>query len=277
MSRRYCTFAVVLFLFSFVYGSAQQPAQTQPAPENKGTAPATITREQADAILNELRLIRRLLETNGRPTTAAAPRPTPRPQAARLPVASGWHAIGRDDAPLTLVEFMDYQCPYCRRFHTDSFAELKKQYIDTGKLRFVVRDLPLAFHPNALPAAEAVRCAGEQGKFWEMREALMLNSNDLSPDSISRYAKDTGVDADRLRGCVQREKYKAEIQKDASAAAAASLSGTPSFVLARTAPEELNGEVIIGAVPFAVFDAAIKRLLATPAALTPSAEIGGKK
>ena len=71
--------------------------------------------------------------------------------------------LGREDAPLTLIEFTDYECPFCGRFHADAFVDLKKNYIDTGKVRFVSRDLPLSFHSNALGAAEGARCAGEQG------------------------------------------------------------------------------------------------------------------
>jgi len=77
-----------------------------------------------------------------------------------MKVGDGWYAIGRDDAPVTLVEFSDYQCPFCRKFQTDGFVQLKKNYIDTGKVRFVSRDLPLDFHDNAPRAAEAARCAG---------------------------------------------------------------------------------------------------------------------
>src|SRR5512146_1268003 len=149
----------ISMLCGFVLLATPSWAQRARAPQPQ-TPPATITREQADAILNELRQIRRLLEVNGRPAASPRPAQPPAPRNIRMAVTAGWQVMGRADAPVTLVEFMDYQCPYCRRFHTDTFAELKKQYIDTGKLRFVSRDLPLSFHANALTAAQAVRCAG---------------------------------------------------------------------------------------------------------------------
>ena len=91
----------------------------------------------------------------------------------RLKLDDKEYSLGRADAPLTIVEFTDYQCPYCRQFQAQTFAQLKKNYIDTGKLRFIVRDLPLEFHSAARPAAEAAHCAAEQGKFWEMHHALL--------------------------------------------------------------------------------------------------------
>jgi protein-disulfide isomerase len=94
------------------------------------------------------------------------------PQFAHLRLDAREYSLGRSDAPLTLLEFTDYQCPYCRKFQAETWPLLKKNYIDTGKLRFIVRDLPLSFHSSARPAAEAAHCAAEQGKFWEMHHAM---------------------------------------------------------------------------------------------------------
>jgi protein-disulfide isomerase len=90
----------------------------------------------------------------------------PRPDEVRLALQPDELALGRAGAPLTMVEFTDYQCPYCRRFQAEVWPQLKREYIDTGKLRYIARDLPLQFHASAAPAAEAAHCAGEQGKFW---------------------------------------------------------------------------------------------------------------
>src|SRR5262249_24712376 len=136
-----------------------------PARAQERSAP--LTRGLADAILNELRQIRRLLE---RPTQQASPVTAP----AASPVehvkvgTAGSYSLGSSDAALTLVEFTDYQCPFCKQFHDTTFQQLKTNYIDTGRLRFVHRDLPLDFHEHALKAAQAARCAGEQDKFWPM-------------------------------------------------------------------------------------------------------------
>src|SRR5262249_6919584 len=140
--------------------------------------PGAINKEQADAIISELKQIKQLLERQqGQLARLTAPQPadTP-PQRGQMSVAEGWYAVGRADAPVTIVEFADYQCPFCKRFHMNTYSELKKNYIDTGKVRFVSRDLPLEFHPYALKAAEAARYAGDQGKYWELRDALYSTS-----------------------------------------------------------------------------------------------------
>ena len=179
-----------------------------------------------------------------------------------MSVGQGWYALGQENAPVTMVEFADYQCPFCRRFETESFAQLKKDYIDTGKVRFVSRDLPLEFHPNAPAAANAARCAGEQHKFWEMHDAIMMDSaNDLGPDAILKYAQKVNLDIPSFKTCLDQKKYVAEIKKDTADAGQLGISGTPSFVIGRTAKDQINGVRIVGGVPYAVFDSTIKDML----------------
>jgi len=229
--------------------------------------PEGMTHDQADAILSELKAIHQLLSTQGA-SRAAAPAPTTAPTIAQAPasdkvqmkLASGWHWMGRDDAPITLVEFTDYQCPFCRKYHTETFAQLKKNYIDTGKVRFVSRDLPLSFHSNAEKAAEAAWCAGEQNKYWELRDT-MINSSDLSPDSIAKYAQNDGLNVDSLKSCLQSDKYKSEVQKDIADAGIVGISATPSFVIGKTGKDTLDGERVVGAVPASVFESDIQKLL----------------
>jgi protein-disulfide isomerase len=232
-----------------------------------------ITRDQADAILNELKAIHQLLIAQG-PMQVAAPAPVPAPPVvARAPandndndkvqmkIASGWHWMGRDDAPVTMVEFTDYQCPFCRRYHTETFVQLKKNYIDTGKVRFVSRDLPLGFHANAEKAAEAAWCAGEQNKYWELRDAMIDNSSDLSPDAIVKYAQANGLDMASFKACAQSRKYKAEIEKDMADAGAVGISATPSFVIGRITRDALDGDRVVGAVPQSVFETEIQKFM----------------
>src|SRR5262249_17984609 len=117
-------------------------------------------------------------------------------------------ALGQADAPVTLVEFSDYQCPYCRMFFSDTFPTLRREYIDTGKVRYVFRDYPLAqMHPQARKAAEAAHCAGEQGKYWEMHDLLFQNQQALALPQLSEYARNLGLDGASFDACLQSEKY----------------------------------------------------------------------
>jgi protein-disulfide isomerase len=248
---------------------AQQSAPAKPAETPKSVKaesvtinmPEGMTKDQADAILNELKAIHQLLLTQQTTRAASAPAAAPSDKV-KMSVGAGWYAMGREDAPVTVVEFTDYQCPFCRRFEADSFAQLKKEYIDTGKVRFVSRDLPLEFHPNAPAAAVAARCAGEQHKFWEMRDAMMLDTaTDLGPDSILKYGQKTNLDMAAFSACLKDKKYASAIQKDTADAGILGISGTPSFIIGKTAKDEIAGVRIVGAVPYTVFDSTIKDLL----------------
>lgn len=242
-----------------------------------------ITKEQADAMVSELKQIRQLLEKQQTQLAQAmAPRPIAPPappEKVQVNVGNGWNSIGRADAPITLVEFGDYQCPFCKKFHTDAYVELKKNYIDTGKVRFVSRDLPLDFHPFALKAAEAARCAGDQGKYWELRDALYANAAPPNDDAINKAVESLALDAKGFQSCLDSNKYKADVQKDASDAANLQISGTPTFILAKSAKDKLDGFRIVGAQPFASFDAAIQQMLKTILSVpnaAPSQDLNGK-
>jgi protein-disulfide isomerase len=225
--------------------------------------PEGMTRDQADAILNELKSIHQLLLNPPSTRAAAAAPAAPAPnEHVKMSVGTGWYSMGRDDAPVTMVEFTDYQCPFCRRFETATFAQIKKDYIDTGKVRFISRDLPLEFHPNAPGAAVAARCAGEQHKFWEIREAIMLDTaTDLGPDALLKYGEKTGLDMPAFSACLKDKKFTEEIKKDTVDANTLGISGTPSFVIGKTDKKEIAGVRIVGAVPYAVFESSIKDAL----------------
>jgi len=172
--------------------------------------------------------------------------------------------LGRADAPLTMVEFTDYQCPFCRRFHAGTWPHLKRDWVDTGKLRFIVRDLPLPFHAAAGPAAEAAHCAGEQGKFWPMHDALLSGDTELGAQGIERRARALGLDMSRFEACVAGQKYAALIAHNAAEADALGLRGTPAFVLGRVTLGQLSGERLEGALPYQEFEAVLAQALARP-------------
>jgi protein-disulfide isomerase len=180
----------------------------------------------------------------------------------RLKLDDKEYSLGRSDAPLTMVEFTDYQCPYCRAFQAQTFEALKKNYIDTGKLRFIVRDLPLEFHSSARPAAEAAHCAAEQGKFWEMHHALLTGNDPLPDGGIDRRATAVGLDLNRLHACVKAARYESAIARNAATADGIGIHGTPAFVIGRAAHGVLEGALAEGAFPYAEFDGALKDMLA---------------
>jgi len=222
-----------------------------------------ITAEQADAILQELRQIHQLLERQQgnavRPGAPAAPAPD---EKLTLVLPANSYSIGQQDAPLTLVEYTDYQCPFCRQFHITTFNELKKNYIDTGKVRYVSLDFPLDMHENARRAAVAARCAGEQGRFWELRHVMIVNANQLKPENLLTYAIDLKLDMDKFRVCVESDKYRAEVDRQLAGGQAIGVSATPSFVLGRSDADKVDGIRLVGAMPYSVFDGKIKELLA---------------
>lgn len=153
--------------------------------------------------------------------------------------------MGDPDAPIAMVLFSEYQCPYCLRHELQTIPQIKKNYIDTGKVKYVFRDLPLSFHPFAQKAAEASECAHEQGKYWEYNHKLFENTEALDIPNLKKYAADLGLDTEQFDQCLDSGKYEGEVKKDAEAAAANGISGTPGTLV--------NGELITGAQPYQVF------------------------
>jgi protein-disulfide isomerase len=247
------TLSICLFVaFSSTNGQAV-PSKSAPAVKPIKNPPQDPHAVVEKEILNELRQIRLLLERQQKQQPAQqTAAPTPQPEKAKVSTAG--FELGRKDAPITIVEFTDYQCPFCKQFHTTVFARLKKDYIDTGRVRFVSRDLPLEFHPNAIAAAQAARCAGEQDKYWEMRDALIAHADNLAPEAVAGYATGVGLDLPRFHACVDKGTYVASIRADLSEANAAGISGTPSFVVGPSSGATLTGETLVGAQPFETFE-----------------------
>jgi protein-disulfide isomerase len=231
-------------------------AQVKPAGKASG-----ITQEQGEAILNELRQIRQLLEKMVKADSLRAAPPAPSAGSAKVQIGDS-PTLGSPTAPLTMVEFTDYQCFFCRQFYLNSFPEIKKKFIDTGKLRYVVRDFPLSFHPDAMRAAQAAHCAGAQGQYWPMRNALITNQSNLGEAALVGYAQSLSLDVARFRTCLTSDKYLPEIQRSMEEASAIDVGGTPSFVLGKTTPDGVAGAKIEGALPYADFETKIKVWLA---------------
>ncbi len=209
-------------------------------------------------ILKELKAIRQLLETLGARQAGTAPQPR-EPQVGAMTNLRG-HALGRDDAPITMVEFTDLQCPFCRQYANTTFERLKKEWIDTGKVRYISRDFPLSFHGQARNAARAARCAADQGKYWEMRAALLQNANALSTADIAKAAGTLGLNVKTLTVCSASTKYDAEIEADIAEGQRLGVTGTPTFITGRTTPNGIQGPIIVGAAGFDLFDSTLSGL-----------------
>ena len=148
---------------------------------------------------------------------------------------------GSDSAKVTIVEFSDFQCPFCGSFFTATYPSLKSEYIDSGKAKIVYRDLPLdtacnsgmgqQLHPMACKAALAAECAADQGKFWEMHDKLFENQQSLSVENMKKWAADFGLNTSTFNACLDSSTHLAEVQNDIAAGNDAGISGTPSFVI----------------------------------------------
>ena len=162
-------------------------------------------------------------------------------------------AVGPANAPITIIEFSDYQCPFCQRWHADTFDSLLKAYPD--QIRFIYRDFPLySIHPQAEPASEAANCANAQAKFWEYHELLFSDKMDLSPEAYSAYASEIGLDLGKFEECLASDQYIPEITADYKYASKLGVSSTPTFFI--------NGIMIVGAQPLSVFQSVIDMELA---------------
>ena len=195
---------------------------------------------------------------------ATTPPPDPPADASQAHADAPFNVIGRDDAPVTIIEFTDLQCPYCARYASQTFPRLKREYVDTGKLRYTSRDLPLPFHSFALPAAVASRCAGEQGRFWEYREALFESQSLLGSEPYGRIAASLGLDVEQLEACRGNGEQESNVRADLAMAAQHGIRSTPTFVIGRVVNGEFQGEVVSGAQPYEFFKAKLDALLAEP-------------
>src|SRR6267142_1432624 len=168
-------------------------------------------------------------------------------------------------ARLVLVEFSDFQCPFCGRHAKQTMPQIEREYVSTGKLLYVMRNLPLeSIHPDAFRAASAAECAGDQGKYWQMHEKLFGNQQALSAGDLMRYAQETGLEPSAFKQCMDGDGHAAKIRQDLTDAQAAGVNSTPTFFLGFS---EGGGKVKIlrrvqGAHPYPVFKAAIEGLLA---------------
>ncbi|MBZ5560324.1 MAG: DsbA family protein [Acidobacteriia bacterium] len=231
-------------------------------------------------ILKELQEIKALLQTRPplpgpAPTTAApgspatvAPQQNPTaPPNFDLEVA-GAPARGRADAKLVLLEFSDFQCPFCGRYTRETLQQLERDYVDTGKVRYVFRNFPLErLHPLALRSAEAAECARVQGKFWEVHTRLFANQQALAETDLVNTAQAVGLNMSTFQQCFASQLTSpTRIRQDLAEGARAGITGTPTFFMGTMTKEGRMHPLrkLVGAQPYAAFKTAIDGLLSSP-------------
>jgi len=165
---------------------------------------------------------------------------------------------GNEDSEVVLVEFTDYQCPFCQRHFQQTEPSIKSDYVDNDKIKYLIRDLPLPFHGNAHAAAQAARCAGDQDAYWEMHDALFEGQQEWSNgdprEVFAGYAQELSLSSGEFESCLDSEKYKQAVDDDLALASQVGASGTPTFII--------NGKVVVGAQPYSVFQTTIDEALA---------------
>ena len=177
-------------------------------------------------------------------------------EAPRVSVASAGHpSMGAWSAPVTIIEFSDFQCPFCRAAES-SLKQVRQKYGD--QVRLVYMDFPLGFHPHAMDAAKAARCAADQDKFWQFHDALFLDQKKLDPDGLSQTAAKVGLDRDKFNTCFSSDKHDAGIRQDMAQGNSLGVTGTPTFFI--------NGRELVGAQPLPKFNEVIDDEIAHPKA-----------
>jgi protein-disulfide isomerase len=233
-------------------GAAQTPPADDPMRKD-----IEALKEGQKAIQKELEEIKRLLQA--RPTADALP---------QEPVSIANEPFKGDrKARVAIIEFSDYQCPFCARYNKGPYAQIEDDYVETGKVRYVFRDLPLPFHKQAFKAAEAAHCGGEQGRFWEMHDFLFQNQSALAPDQLAAHARSLGLDEAKFQRCLGSGKFADAIKSDIADAGTVGITGTPTFLIGVVQPGDDRvkvGKKLVGAKSYEEFKAAIDGMLATP-------------
>lgn len=188
------------------------------------------------------------------PNNAAPQEPAaPDPEQVKKDLKMGHFPVkGNENAPVTIVEFSDFECPFCGRFYEETLPQIQKEYIDTGKVKLYYRHYPLSFHPKAVPLALASECANDQGAFWQMHDKIFDNNSTVSTatdDTFKQWAVELGLNAATFNECYDSKTHQAKVDGDFADGGAVGVSGTPTFYI--------NGRQLVGAMPFASFQAII--------------------
>lgn len=218
-------------------------------------------KEGMTAVQRELQEIKKLLLAK-QPAPAAPSEP---PRELTLDVG-GAPSKGDNGAKLVLIEYSDYQCPFCSRYVRDTLPMIERDYIKTGKIKYVFRDFPLeSIHPDALVASEAAACANDQGKYWEMHDRLFGNQTMLAAANMTVHAQAIGLETASFQQCLAGGKHKESIRKNMAEALSLGVTGTPTFFIGTISPNDSKVKVLRalkGAAPYANFKEVLDGLLA---------------
>ena len=264
--------------------------ETKGCCESKGSCGCGSGREEKGAwivagavLLSGLMVTAGILVSMKPGVTGGAPTPTGAPSAAANPTGEKagptMAKVSLDDDPVmgdrkkakvAIIEFSDFECPFCQKFHKDSYDTLVKDYVDTGKAVISFRDYPLPFHePKASNAANLAQCVKEAKgdvayfKFNKLYfENTVSNGKGVADDKMTEILQQSGVNPTAVKDCATKEKFKDEIAKDMSDGQAAGVSGTPSFIIGKLSADGMvDGEVVVGALPLAQFKATVDKYL----------------
>jgi protein-disulfide isomerase len=246
---------VLLLCFGITQvGRAQAQSGTKDPPQSDLAALRTDVRAlqaEQQQIISRLDELKQILQSSSQPPISSVS-------------VRGETFRGDSGARVAIIEYADFECPYCGEYERTTFPQILSDYIATGKVKYFYRDLPLPMHARAIPAARAARCAGEQGKYWEMHDSLFAKQTALSAPALLDRAHTLGLDTAKFTECQSSDKYTADIQKNLSDAQQMRIDGTPTFFLGVVEP---SGDVTIskrfaGTAPFDVFKTEIDGLLA---------------
>ena len=249
---------------------AQKPAAQQPVVTNQDIE--ALKRQIQALIAGQIAVQKQLDEIKVmlKAGVGAPAAPAPAPAIATIDAlieTAGAATKGATTAKVAIVEFSDYECPFCGRHAQQTIPNLNREYVDTGKVRYIFKNLPLeSIHPNAFKAAVAAECAGEQGKYWPMHDQLFANQRALDAAALVNYGRTTGLDVARFQQCLGSGKHDARIRQDQTEGEGVGATSTPSFFIAVVTPSDSKVRavrMIRGAHPFATFKAAIDSVLAS--------------
>lgn len=264
------TLAACVLIVSTLFSIQASVADNAPASNDVFLLQQLIKLQQEiSGLRQDINELKELVKEHQAGPVATAPAPAPQqnapPQVAALyevALDTDTPLLGDEAARIAIVEFSDFECPYCANFHTQTFSRLRSDYVDQGKIRYAVRHLPLDFHKNAKSAAIAASCAAQQDMFWEMQGELFTNQKQLGPDLYTGIADRLGLDAAAFEKCLGSEEALARVNSDLGYAASIGVTGTPTFFVGRLEGNRLvDATKIVGSASFDSFRTTVEQLL----------------